>query len=125
MQRRKKMRTLIDYDVNVYCPELLDGDVSRYDSRYWRMAFRNYRTLEDLDWGIQLPDELITAIGLDKLAQTGGYDGFPQLETWMDGGLDCWIDLDSFITLYAEKIPQTMWVELSKLPKYEEEMERA
>lgn len=119
------MRALIDWDVNVYCPELLDGGEGHYDSRYWRMAFRNYRTLEDLDWGIQLPDELITAIGLDKLAETGSYEGFPELETWMDDGLDCWIDLESFITLYADKIPQKMWVELSKLPKYEEEMERA
>ena len=119
------MRTLIDYDVNIYCPELLDGDSSHYDPRYWKIAFRDYGRLQDLDMGWQLSLDFIKLLGLDQLAETGSYEGFPELETWMDGGLDCWIDLDRFIKLYAYRIPQTMWIELSKLPKYREEMERA
>lgn len=119
------MKTLIDYDVNIYCPELLDEGASRYDSRYWKIAFRDYGRLQDLDLSWLLSGDFIKALGLDQLAETGSYEGFPELETWMDGGLDCWIDLESFIKLYAEKIPQTLWIELSKLPKYREELERA
>ena len=119
------MKTLIDYDVNIYCPELLDEGASRYDPRYWKIAFRDYGRLQDLDLSWLLSGDFIKALGLDQLAETGSYEGFPELETWMDGGLDCWIDLESFIKLYAEKIPQTLWIELSKLPKYREELERA
>ena len=119
------MRTPIDYDVNVYCPELLDNGASRHDSRYWKIAFRNYTTLDYLDLSWQLSLEFIKAIGLDKLAETGSYEGFPELETWMDQGLDCWIDLDSFIKLYADKMDQSTLLEIIKLPKYENEMERA
>lgn len=116
------MKTPIDYDVNVYCPELLDEGASRYDSQYWKIAFRDYTTLQDLDMSYQLSSEFIRAIGLDKLAETGSYEGFPELETWMDGGLDCWIDLDTFVSLYAEKMPHTMLLEIIKLPKYQEEL---
>lgn len=119
------MRTLIDYDVNIYCPELLDDGASRYDSRYWKIAFRDYTAYTDLDMSFQLSGDFIKAIGLDQLAETGSYEGFPELETWMDEGLDCWIDLDTFINLYAEKMEHALLLAIMKLPRYQEELERA
>jgi hypothetical protein len=117
----KMTKTLIDYDLNIYCPELLDEGASHYDPRYWKISFRDYGTLTDLDISFQLSLKFIKAIGLEQLAETGSYEGFPELETWMDKGLDCWLDLDSFIKLYAEKMDHSMLLEIIKLPKYQEE----
>jgi hypothetical protein len=113
-------RELIDYDLNIYCL----GEFTR-ERPEWQIAFRDYADGASIDLdGLEftLPEDFCRAIGLVDYVTTSLEGVFPneKLELWMDGGLDTWIDLNSFLELYAEEITPRLARRLSKLPEYRE-----
>lgn len=113
-------RELIDYDLNIYHL----GEFTMEHPK-WSIAFRDYADGASIDLdGLEftLPEDFCRAIGLVDYVTTSLDDVFPneKLECWMDGGLDTWIDLNSFLELYADDITPRLARRLSKLPEYRE-----
>lgn len=113
-------RELIDWDVNVYCPEELDTKGASYwNHNHWRIAFTDYADGRRVDYDhltFDLPEDFCRAIGLVDFANGAE----KELDGWIDQGLDSWIGLEDFLDLYADQITPRLARRLSKLPEYRE-----
>ncbi len=114
-------RDLINYDLNIYCPE---ESWEKGDLTHWRMAFRdrdhnNFMDVDLHELAFTIPEDFCRAIGLVQFAESDT----EVLDDWLDSGLDGWIYLDAFLELYASAITPRLARKLAKLPEYREELD--
>lgn len=127
-------RDRIDYDFNVFCPEIYSAKTgkSHWKPTNWKIAFRDYGEGfggNDLDkFTMTLPKDFVRRIGLDEFAKgstAGGSKYIPKyrkLEGWLDSALDGWLDADSFFNLYSEHFDERIIAHFAKMPEYRDEL---
>ena len=143
-RNKNKGKTIIDWDLNVYCPEQWYGGESTWDADLWQLNARIYNDSGaiDTDYTITLLTKEAEQLGLwyfAKLTQaTDSVKQWPYLSTlrhlgseldsamsldgWLDGGLDGFIDLNSFLKLYKDKCSPRLLEWLETLPQYIEDV---
>lgn len=129
-RNKNKHKTVIDWDLNVYCPEQWYGEESYWDGDLWKINARIYKegpgqAPVDTDYTITLLEKEARAIGLidwadrvnrDDVVKSDGWDD------WLDAGLDGFIDLYHFNELYRDKCSNRVLEFLDTLPRYLEDV---
>ena len=124
-RNKNKHKTVIDWDLNVYCPEQWYGEESYWDGDLWKINARIYKegpgqAPVDTDYTITLLEKEARAIGLidwaDSSASTDSWDD------WLDAGLDGFIDLYHFNELYRDRCSNRVLEFLDTLPRYLEDV---
>ena len=123
-RNKNKGKTIIDWDLNVYCPEQWYGGESYWDHDLWKINARIYRDEDiplDTDYTITLLEKEAKAIGLVDWANSS-LDSDDSLDGWLDAGLDGFIDLYHFNELYSSKCTDRVLEFLDTLPRYLEDV---
>jgi len=123
-RNKNKGKTIIDWDLNVYCPEQWYGGESYWDHDLWKINARIYRDEDiplDTDYTITLLEKEAKAIGLVDWANSS-LDSDDSLDGWLDAGLDGFIDLYHFNELYRDKCSNRVLEFLDTLPRYLEDV---
>jgi len=123
-RNKNKGKTIIDWDLNVYCPEQWYGGESYWDHDLWKINARIYRDEDiplDTDYTITLLEKEAKAIGLVGWANSS-LDSDDSLDDWLDAGLDGFIDLYHFNELYRDKCSNRVLEFLDTLPRYLEDV---
>ena len=123
-RNKNKGKTIIDWDLNVYCPEQWYGGESYWDHDLWKINARIYRDEDiplDTDYTITLLEKEAKAIGLVDWANSS-LDSDDSLDGWLDAGLDGFIDLYHFNELYRSKCSDRVLEFLDTLPRYLEDV---
>ena len=123
-RNKNKGKTIIDWDLNVYCPEQWYGDESYWDHDLWKINARIYRDEDiplDTDYTITLLEKEAKAIGLVDWGNSS-LDSDDSLDDWLDAGLDGFIDLYHFNELYRDKCSNRVLEFLDTLPRYMEDV---
>ena len=123
-RNKNKHKTIIDWDLNVYCPEQWYGDETYWDHDLWKINARIYRDEDiplDTDYTITLLEKEAKAIGLVDWANSS-LDSDDSLDDWLDAGLDGFIDLYHFNELYRDKCSNRVLEFLDTLPRYLEDV---
>ena len=123
-RNKNKGKTIIDWDLNVYCPEQWYGGESYWDHDLWKINARIYRDEDiplDTDYTITLLEKEAKAIGLVDWANSS-LDSDDSLDGWLDAGLDGFIDLYHFNELYRSKCSNRVLEFLDTLPRYMEDV---
>jgi len=123
-RNKNKGKTIIDWDLNVYCPEQWYGGESYWDHDLWKINARIYRDEDiplDTDYTITLLEKEAKAIGLVDWANSS-LDSDDSLDGWLDAGLDGFIDLYHFNELYRSKCTDRVLEFLDTLPRYLEDV---
>ena len=123
-RNKNKGKTIIDWDLNVYCPEQWYGGESYWDHDLWKINARIYRDEDiplDTDYTITLLEKEAKAIGLVDWANSS-LDSDDSLDGWLDAGLDGFIDLYHFNELYRDKCSDRVLEFLDTLPRYLEDV---
>jgi len=129
-RNKNKHKTVIDWDLNVYCPEQWYGEESYWDGDLWKINARIYKEGPgegpvDTDYTITLLEKEARAIGLidwadrvnrDDVVKSDGWDD------WLDAGLDGFIDLYHFNELYRDRCSNRVLEFLDTLPRYLEDV---
>ena len=111
IERRNKNagKTLVDYDLNIYMPEVLGQDGEYYyDPANWKIHVYTHFSGYQNEWDdpIQLTAEEIVDLGLN---QDGKFDA------------DSWYGLDGFRLDYWSKLSDRLKKYFDELPKYYED----
>jgi len=123
-RNKNKGKTIIDWDLNVYCPEQWYGGESYWDHDLWKINARIYRDEDiplDTDYTITLLEKEAKAIGLVDWANSS-LDSDDSLDGWLDAGLDGFIDLYHFNELYRSRCTDRVLEFLDTLPRYLEDV---
>ena len=123
-RNKNKHKTVIDWDLNVYCPEQWYGGESYWDHDLWKINARIYRDEDiplDTDYTITLLEKEAKAIGLVDWANSS-LDSDDSLDGWLDASLDGFIDLYHFNELYRSKCSDRVLEFLDTLPRYLEDV---
>ena len=123
-RNKNKGKTIIDWDLNVYCPEQWYGGESYWDHDLWKINARIYRDEDiplDTDYTITLLEKEAKAIGLVDWGNSS-LDSDDSLDDWLDAGLDGFIDLYHFNELYRDKCSNRVLEFLDTLPRYLEDV---
>ena len=123
-RNKNKHKTIIDWDLNVYCPEQWYGGESYWDHDLWKINARIYRDEDiplDTDYTITLLEKEAKAIGFVDWANSS-LDSDDSLDDWLDAGLDGFIDLYHFNELYRDKCSNRVLEFLDTLPRYLEDV---
>ena len=123
-RNKNKGKTIIDWDLNVYCPEQWYGDETYWDHDLWKINARIYRDEDiplDTDYTITLLEKEAKAIGLVDWANSS-IDSDDSWDDWLDAGLDGFIDLYHFNELYRSKCSDRVLEFLDTLPRYLEDV---
>ena len=123
-RNKNKGKTIIDWDLNVYCPEQWYGGESYWDHDLWKINARIYRDEDiplDTDYTITLLEKEARAIGLVDWGNSS-LDSDDSLDGWLDASLDGFIDLYHFNELYRSKCSDRVLEFLDTLPRYLEDV---
>jgi hypothetical protein len=125
-RNKNKHKTIIDWDLNVYCPEQWYGDETYWDHDLWKINARIYmegpgQNPLDTDYTITLLEKEAKAIGLVDWANNS-IDSDDSWDDWLDAGLDGFIDLYHFNELYRGKCTNRVLEFLDTLPRYLEDV---
>ena len=122
-RNKNKGKTLIDWDLNVYCPEQWYGGDSTWDTELWNINARIYapNDIIDTDYSITLLPKEARAIGLIEWAEADIPD-VDSLDGWLDRGLDGFISLEVFLELYRSRLSDRVLEFLETLPRYVEDV---
>jgi hypothetical protein len=120
-RNKNKGKTIIDWDLNVYCPEQWYGGESFWDPKLWKINARIYNdgTAIDTEYTIQLTEKEAKKIGLVDFARS---DENGILDDWLDAGLDGFIDLYHFNEMYRSRLSDRVLEFLDTLPRYLEDV---
>jgi len=120
-RNKNKGKTIIDWDLNVYCPEQWYGGESFWDPKLWKINARIYNdgAVIDTEYTIQLTAKEAKKIGLVDFARS---DENGILDDWLDAGLDGFIDLYHFNELYRTRLSDRVLEFLDTLPRYLEDV---
>ena len=128
VRNKNKNKTKIDWDLNVWCPEQWYGDESFHDKDLWKINARIYgEDIIDTDYTITLLEKEAKAIGLvewAEFAQSPSRNKVNALDDWLDWGLDGWIDLNTFMDLYRDRLSERVLEFLERLPMYIEDLDQ-
>jgi len=126
VRNKNKGKTIIDWDLNVYCPEQWYGGESFWDPDLWKINARIYSdgTAIDTDYLLTLLPKEADAIGLVDFAKKTAESDVVGLvhDDWLDGGLDGFIDLYSFNEMYRARLSDRVLEFLETLPQYIEDV---
>lgn len=115
MERRNKNagKTLIDYDLNIYMPELYDeaSDDYYYDPATWRIHVFIHKDGSQDEWDdpIVLTAEEIQSIGFNR-------------DSYFKDEVDVFYGLDGFRFEYWDKMSDRLKLYFDSLPKYWEDL---
>jgi len=120
-RNKNKGKTIIDWDLNVYCPEQWYGGETFWDPKLWKINARIYNdgAVIDTEYTIQLTAKEAKKIGLVDFARS---DENGILDDWLDAGLDGFIDLYHFNELYRTRLSDRVLEFLDTLPRYLEDV---
>lgn len=130
-RNKNKGKTIIDWDLNVYCPEQWYGEVSFWDPDLWKINARIYREGEgrspiDTEYTITLLEKEARDIGLvgwgHKAEDPEADLSNESWDDWLDAGLDGFIDLHNFNLLYRDRCSNRVLEFLDQLPQYLEDV---
>jgi len=128
-RNKNKGKTIIDWDLNVYCPEQWYGGESFWDPELWKINARIYRegdqTPVDTEYTITLLEKEARSIGLVDWANKVNSDqdtAGDSWDDWLDAGLDGFIDLYHFNEMYRSRCPDRVLEFLDQLPRYMEDV---
>ena len=129
-RNKNKGKTVIDWDLNVYCPEQWYGEESYWDGDLWKINARIYKegpgqAPVDTDYTITLLEKEARAIGLVDWAKKVESDRDTVGDSWndwLDAGLDGFIDLYHFNELYRDRCSNRVLEFLDTLPRYLEDV---
>ena len=127
-RNKNKGKTVIDWDLNIYCPEQWYGEESLWDPDLWKINARIYNdsAVIDTDYTITLLTKEAEQIGLVQWGNTSLTDlvdlDQDSLDGWLDAGLDGMIDLYHFNQLYRDKCSNRILEFLDTLPRYLEDV---
>ena len=128
-RNKNKHKTRIDWDLNVWCPEQWYGDETHWDHDLWKINARVYghgENIFDTEYIITLLEKEARDIGLvewAKYSSTPAKGKATDLDDWLDAGLDGWIDLDTFMELYRDRLSERVLEFLETLPQYMEDLD--
>jgi len=133
IRNKNKTKTKIDWDLNVWCPEQWYGEDTFWDQDLWMINARVWQQsplpIMDTDYTITLLTKEAEAIGLvDWAKKTQDPKNHSMLEQismdgWLDFGLDGFIDLDTFMANYKDRLSLRILEFLETLPKYIEDLD--
>ena len=120
-RNKNKGKTIIDWDLNVYCPEHWYGGESFWDPKLWKINARIYNdgAVIDTEYTIQLTAKEAKKIGFVDFARS---DENGILDDWLDAGLDGFIDLHHFNEMYRSRLSDRVLEFLDTLPRYLEDV---
>jgi len=125
-RNKNKGKTIIDWDLNVYCPEQWYGGESFWDPELWKINARIYSDgiAIDTEYTLTLLPKEAEAIGLVQFAQKTSASDVVGLvhDDWLDGGLDGFIDLYHFNKMYRTRLSDRVLEFLDTLPQYIEDV---
>ena len=126
-RNKNKHKTVIDWDLNVYCPEQWYGGESYWDHDLWKINARIYKegpgqSPVDTDYTITLLEKEARALGLVDWAHASEDNRTGSWDDWLDAGLDGFIDLYHFNELYRSKCSDRVLEFLDTLPRYLEDV---
>jgi len=115
LERRNKNfnKTLIDWDLNIYMPEVWDeeADDSYYDPASWKIHVYAHRDGDQNEWDdpISLTAEEIQSIGFNR-------------DEYFKDEVDVWYGLAGFRADYWSKLSERLQLYFDLLPKYWEDL---
>ena len=126
-ERRNKNahKTPIDWDLNVFCPEQWYGGDSFWDHDLWKINARIYMedhpetNYIDTDYNITLLTKEAEVLGFKRFADDGVS---ADLDGWLDQGLDGFISLEYFKSIYWDLCSDRVKEYLDTLPRYLEDV---
>jgi len=125
-RNKNKGKTIIDWDLNVYCPEQWYGGESFWDPELWKINARIYSDgiAIDTEYTLTLLPKEADAIGLVGFAKKTAESDVVGLvhDDWLDGGLDGFIDLYHFNEMYRTRLSDRVIEFLDTLPQYIEDV---
>ena len=128
VRNKNKGKTIIDWDLNVYCPEQWYGGESTWDADLWKINARIYinGSAIDTDYTITLLEKEATDIGLVDWGKASNDPSqsleHESLDGWLDAGLDGFVDLYNFNLLYRDRCSNRVLEFLETLPQYLEDV---
>ncbi|NBU99937.1 MAG: hypothetical protein EBS31_00480 [Burkholderiaceae bacterium] len=112
-RNKNKGKELIDWDLNIFMPELYDAEADDYyyDPASWKIHVYAYRGSEHNEWDdpVDLTAEEIQSLGLNR-------------DDYFKDEVDVWYGLDGFRLEYWDKMSDRLKEYFDKLPKYWEDM---
>ena len=126
-RNKNKGKTIIDWDLNVFCPEQWYGGESFWDPDLWKINARMYSDgiSIDTDYTITLLPKEAEAIGLRSFGILTNMPDAPAghvFDDWLDSGLDGFLDLYHFNEMYRTRCSDRVIEFLETLPRYLEDV---